>query len=132
MQTKIKTIIEYYDDANVLQWKEPRIDTYTAIPDIEDSIEGLTINLATAVDQKVDLAPIGEACMLYILTDNDITFTINADSQTAGITEFSVKADKLASGDIKQGVFLATTSGVTSLYFSNAGVAKVKIIVFSK
>lgn len=79
-------------------------------------------------DLEYNLGLVNNANVLFILTDQSISFKKNTNTGEAA----PIVADKI-SGDKLYGIHLSTTSGVTSLYFSNTGdqTANVKIIIAS-
>lgn len=81
---------------------------------------------AGASDVAQSLGLVDAANLLCIFTDQDISYKKNSNS---GEIQY-IKADKI-SGNTKYGIALLTTSGITSLYFSNAGSNTAKVMMLA-
>jgi len=131
MKAKVKVSIEYLTDSDVSQWVKPKTDLVIGVADITEANEGTTVSIAPAADDiKIDVTPVNGADLLYILTTENITVKFNADTNDANL----IVADRLDSSSNKYGIFLATCSGITSIYLSNSGstAAIVNLMYFGK
>lgn len=128
MKAKIKVDIDLYTDTDDLVYSEPITDMYIGKPNLlAHRVD--TILIPAAADDTAYTFPGNGVEVLYILTNNDVSIKLNADTNDS----FTIKADRISPTESKYGVYLATTSNITSLYFTNSGqeTATIKIIGFS-
>ena len=105
------------DDGTVVKEDPPSGQSLTVEKDDLTEKGGLTFNLAAgAADVEQVFSNVDNANLLLIRTTEDISFKKNSN---AGEVQYIV-ADKKAEA-VKCGICLMTTSGITSLFFSNAG-----------
>jgi hypothetical protein len=128
MKAKIKVDIDLYTDTDDLVYSEPITDMYIGKPNLLAHRVDTILIPAAAADTEYTFPGDGVE-ILYILTNNDISIKLNANTNDA----FAIKADRISPTEAKYGVYLATTSNITALFFSNSGQesATIKIIGFS-
>lgn len=120
------TLLIKNDSGSVITTEPPIAITIEKDELTEKGILDITL-AAAAADVEQAFSNVDNANLLYILTTEDISFKKNSDT---GEVQYIV-ADKKA-GTTKYGICLMTTSGITKLYFSNAGTASANVkIIFA-
>jgi hypothetical protein len=117
------------DNDGTVKLQEPMGESITIEKDDVTEKGKMTISVpAGASDLEQAFANVDNANLLFIRTTESITFKKNSDTGEVQ----NIVADKRAEST-KYGICIMTTSGITKLYFSNAGsnAAKVEIIFAS-
>ncbi len=81
---------------------------------------------AGAVNTLVDLGGVDEAKVFFIVSDQAISYKKN----TTGGEAQNITVDRISTTDKKYGFAAGTTSGLTSLYFSNAGADAANVDIY--
>lgn len=123
----LKMVIE---DGTTVKSINPNSDKVITVGSLGEGSSETIINVpGSADDLELNIAPVDGANILYIETDQTITIKKQSDAGEV----WTIAANRIDSTYDKKGFLFMTTTGVTSLYFSNAGsdTAHVKIIYYA-
>lgn len=118
MEIKLSAILQLNDGNNTKLYELPSEGRYVGVPGLTEKDLGRTIKIAAgATDTQISLGGVDEAKVLAIISDQTISYKKNSSGGEAN----SLVATQILGTDKKYGFHILTTSGVTSLYFSNSG-----------
>lgn len=128
MRAEITYGVNVYDDDGNLILNIPPVSEVIEKDGIVEKRNDTIKIPGSTTDLEYILAPVNNADMLLIVSDQPISFKKNADDGEVQ----NISADNVSESK-KKGVLLWTTSGVTSLFFSNAGseTANVTIVALA-
>jgi hypothetical protein len=128
MDIKINGTLSLIDGSNIKSFGLPQDGKALGVPNITEKDLQRTIKVAAgSTDVSVSLGGVDEARLLIIVSDQNISYKKNSSGGEAN----TIVVGATSTTDKKLGMHLLTTSGVTSLYFSNSGSESANVEIYA-